>query len=108
MNDWTFPYRLIVELGLMLCLIVWSFPAQAAPVAQANGPGGEVVTITDEPCALTHIVSGLGNRATWKDKGKTFEGCAGMHPAGVVVLYFKDDRSIALIPMQAFKPVRSM
>lgn len=107
MNDWTFPYRLIVELSLMLCLIVFSFPVHAVPIAQATGPGGEVVTIMDEPCALKHIVD-LSNRATWSEKGKTFEGCASPHPIGVVVLFFKEDKTIAIIPMRAFQQMRSM
>lgn len=92
-------------LGLLIAVLLPA--AHAAPVAQANGPNGEVITITDEPCKLTDIVD-MPHRATWAEKGKTFEGCAAPHPAGVVVLYFKDDRSIALVPIRMFQPLRSM
>ena len=95
---------LLVVLGM---LIAWAHPVKAAPVAQATGPGGEVITITDEPCKLASIVD-LPYRATWKEKGKTFEGCAAPHPSGLVVMYFKEDRSIALVPVRMFQPLSSM
>jgi hypothetical protein len=97
---WFLAIVFFIVMGLFLS-------AHAAPVAQANGPGGEVITITDEPCKLTDIVD-MPHRATWTEKGKTFEGCAAPHPAGVVVLYFKDDKSIALVPIRMFQPLRSM
>lgn len=103
---WVLTGMLLLLLVVLLTAV--STIAQAAPVAQATGPGGEVITITDEPCKLTHLVSGLGNRATWKDGGKTYEGCAGAHPAGVIVLYFREDKSIALVPARLFQPLRSM
>lgn len=67
---------------------------------------GITITVYSEDCALKNVVSNLPKRATWTEKGKTYEGCAGGQPdAGVVMLYFKEDRSVAVVPMQAFRPL---
>ena len=80
--------------------------ADAAPVARGGNDKIEV-TLFNDKCRLTSVVD-LPYRAVWKEGGKSFEGCFGPTQFnGLIVLYF-DDRSIALMPMQAFKPVREI
>lgn len=80
--------------------------AYASPVAVLDEKGVKV-TLYDEPCKFTHVVS-LPYRATWEQDGKKFEGCFNVHQqAGAVVAYF-DDKSIALMPTSLFRPMRSM
>ena len=91
---------------LLLALLLSCTTVYAAPVAISEGNGIKV-TLFDEPCALTRVVD-LPYRATWTEGGKLFEGCYNVVPeAGAVVAYFTD-RSIALMPVQIFKPLRSM
>jgi hypothetical protein len=88
-------------IGLLL-LLLFANPALGKPVAVTQGNGIKV-TLTDDKCAFTHVIN-LPYRATWEQDGRTFEGCFGIH-AGIVVAYFSD-KSIALLPGQAFVPVR--
>lgn len=80
--------------------------AYAAPVAVSSENGKEV-TLYDDECALKHMVQ-LPYRATWKEKGKTYEGCFTILPGAGIVVFFFDDKSIALFPTNAFKRMRSM
>jgi hypothetical protein len=86
-----------------LLLLLLSFPAYAAPVATATSEGA-VITLFDEPCALTEV-SNLPMRATWTDKGQTWEGCFSVHPQGIVILYFSGDKTVAIAPRSAFQRV---
>ena len=88
-----FPILLFIVL-----LVAWS-PLNAAPVAQLSEKD-VVVTLYNEPCQLDVK---LQYRIVWKDKDKTYEGCWGIMQ-GVVIAFF-DDRSLALFPGQAFKPL---
>ena len=65
-----------------------------------------VITLHSEPCALKGEVSNLPRRATWLEKGKTFEGCFGyVEQLGVIMLYFKDDKTVAGVPATIFSRV---
>lgn len=87
-------------------LLAVSLPAGADPVAALTHEGISV-TLYNEPCDLP-AVTNLPYRAIWQEKGKTTEGCFGVYPeAGAVVAYF-DDKTVALMPMQAFAPVKVM
>jgi hypothetical protein len=93
--------RLIVGLGVVcLIVLVGIATAQAAPLYSAEVEGVRIV-LTDEDCKLT-AVANLKKRATWTEKGKTFEGCFGLHPQyGVVIAYFSD-KHVVLMDPQAF------
>ena len=103
----TYPTQLDVNqrkkmkhlLALSLFVPVLGF---AAPQFEASGEGVKVV-VHSEKCALKEI-SNLPYRATWTEKGKTTEGCAGPHPIGVVLFYFAD-KTIVVVPMQEFVKV---
>jgi hypothetical protein len=93
--------RLIAWLGVVcLIVLVGLATAQAAPLYSAEVEGVRIV-LTDEDCKLP-AVANLKKRATWTEKGKTFEGCFGLHPQyGVVIAYFSD-KHVVLIDPQAF------
>jgi hypothetical protein len=77
--------------------------AIAQTIFQAKGQG-IVLTLYDQPCELKEV-SNLPIRITWTENGKTIEGCAAIRPdAGMVVMYFKDDKTVGLAPISAFKP----
>lgn len=92
---------------VMLILALWAGKVFAEPMAVATVGNGEIViTVYTEDCQLTDIVSNLPKRATWLQKGKTFEGCVGVQPeAGVAFFYFKEDRTVAVVPLQVFSRV---
>lgn len=93
-----FCARLVIFL-LFLMFLVMATAVVAAPILEASM--GEVkIVVYDEPCKLPAI-SNLSRRATWTEPGKTFEGCAGVSPIGVVMFYF-EDRTAAAVPVQAF------
>ena len=77
--------------------------AKAEPMYVAEA-GDAVITLYSEPCALAQVAN-LPRRATWREKGKVYEGCwSARQDIGLVILYF-DDRNIGLAPMQAFQKV---
>lgn len=92
------PFLLLVP---MFFLAVHSL---AKPVAQAS-QGGITITLHDDPCK-SEAVSNLPYRITWTEKGKTFEGCFTVNQ-GIVVAYFTDDKTVAIMPGQVFSPVSS-
>jgi hypothetical protein len=89
---------------VLIYLFCWPAALIAAPILVADA--GEVrIELFDEPCALKDSVSNLPYRATWTEKGKVYQGCFVPHPnAGIVMAYF-DDKTVAAIPIDAFKKV---
>lgn len=83
-----------LALLLLFPLIAW-----AKPLAIAQGDG-VTVTLTDEPCAVKEIAN-LPYRATWTEKGKTFEGCWAVDES-LVVSYWSD-ATVVVLPAQMFK-----
>ena len=78
--------------------------ANADPLYRAEA-GDAVITVYTEPCAVK-AVGNLPKRATWTEKGKTFEGCAGSHPQyPILVFYFEGDKSVVVIEHGAFQKV---
>ncbi len=59
------------------------------------------LTLTDEPCRLAAVVD-LPYRATWVEGSHAVEGCYGVHPDYPLVVAYFTDRSITVIPRQAF------
>ena len=90
---------IVLALGLFLALVVRNAHAKPTHIAQ-DGP--VTVTIHDDKCALSAVV--MPYRATWKEGDKTYEGCVGAHPAGLLIFYFSD-KSIVLLAPQAFQRV---
>ena len=87
---------------VLLVAATWPISAFATPVAVAV-EGDAKITLTDEPCKLKQV-SNLKMRAVWVEKGKTFEGCFGVHPAGIVMAYFSDG-AVVIISVQDFQAV---
>jgi len=86
---------------IVLFLFFLAFKSHAQPLAVFSDEKGVTVTLTDEDCKLKHLVQ-LPYRATWKEPGKVFEGCYGVRP-GMIISYW-EDKSIAILPMGAFRP----
>jgi hypothetical protein len=99
--------KTILPLPWWAVILIFIFCAPSIVFATpmfATTSEGITITLTDEPCALD-AVSNLKYRATWVEKEKTFEGCWAPHrEMGVVIAYF-DDKTVALIPVQAFQKV---
>jgi hypothetical protein len=87
----------------VVAFLLFSWPAFAEPMVKANVQGIEI-TVYTEDCALKNVVSNLPKRATWVEKGKTFEGCAGATQFGVLIFYF-NDKTVAVVPVEHFAKV---
>lgn len=97
-------WLLAILFGIALAFVVKI--AGADPLVQAVVNSGRVViTVYSESCALTEFVANLPKRATWKEGDKVFEGCAGVSPLGVAMFYFREDKSIAVVPIEMFERV---
>ena len=96
---------LVWSLVVLMVIIALSYASQvkAGPIAQAESQG-IVITVYTEPCKLP-AVSNLPVRATWVESGKTYEGCAAPNPPlGIVIFYF-EDKTVAVVPLQLFVPM---
>ncbi len=95
-----------IVLVAVACTAIIVTKAHAEPVYRAAAPDGIFITLHDEACALEGVVN-LKRRATWTEGGKTFEGCWGARiDMGVVVAFFSD-KTVVVIPLQAFQRVTS-
>jgi hypothetical protein len=81
----------------------WPAAVFSEPMVKANVQGIEI-TVYTEDCTLKNVVSNLPKRATWVEKGKTFEGCAGATQFGVLIFYF-NDKTVAVVPVEHFAKV---
>lgn len=97
--------ELLAAFLLAASLILYVGQGRAAPVAEAGGEGLRVL-LTDEPCAVS-AVANLKQRATWTEKGTTYEGCWSA-ARGLVLMYFAQDRSVVAIPVEAFSRVQGV
>jgi hypothetical protein len=90
--------RWFVVLALIVALPTLVF---AEPMlAFQDGP--VKIVIYTEDCALKNVVTNLPKRATWEEKGKSYEGCAAGTPFGFVMFYFAGDKTVALVPADGF------
>lgn len=89
--------------ALIAVLAIWATGAAAAPTYRAEAEG-TLIVLTDEDCKLPEIAN-LKKRATWTEKGKTFEGCYGGHPAYPLVLFYFSDKTVVVLPVEAFAKV---
>jgi hypothetical protein len=95
--------KLPVWFKVLVFLTCWPAAVCAEPMVKANVQGIEI-TVYTEDCALKNVVSNLPKRATWVEKGKTFEGCAGATQFGVLIFYF-NDKTVAVVPVEHFAKV---
>lgn len=96
-------HNIVLSLRILFWFVVLLFVASFAfgQTFQAEGDGVRVVVYANEACSIP-AVSNLPYKATWTENGKTVEGCAGIHPMGVVLLYFGADKTVVMIPRQQF------
>ena len=94
---------IIGALTLIALGIAATKDAHADPRFQVVADGARVV-LHDDKCAVS-AVTNRPYKATWEEKGQVFQGCWGARPdAGVVMFYF-DDKTVGIIPMQELTPV---
>lgn len=94
--------RVIVAALLLLA------SSQAHAQAAVFSADDVTILLYREPCKLTASVSNLPHRATWAEKGKTYEGCFGTTPFGVLSFYFDGDKTVATIPTHVFQPAKGI
>lgn len=98
-----FPKLLALLAGLLL-LVHFSF-VYGEPVYETS-QGNVRLVAYNEPCKL-EAVKNLAYRAVWFEGGKEIEGCIGARDdLGVAVAYFAD-KTIAVIPLYAFRRVQA-
>ena len=101
----TLRERVVFWFG-MACLVLLvglATNAYADPRYQVVADGARVV-LHDDKCAVS-AVTNLPYKATREEKGQVFQGCWGARPdAGIVMFYF-DDKTVGIIPMQELTPV---
>lgn len=105
--DQTIPtpasYRGALALLIGLILLGCVPDAAAEPLYRVTLPEGSVITLYGGKCEMKEVIN-LPNVATWEEKGKTFSGCWGINPVGIVSFYFVD-KTVIGIPGQMFKKV---
>lgn len=99
-HDTVFPLPVYFVLAV---LFLFGCPSvNAEPLFQTQTQD-VVITLHSEKCELKEV-SNLKQKATWEEKGKVFQGCWGYRD-GLVIFYFLEDRTVGIIPAQAFEKV---
>lgn len=93
----------VLVLACALAAALKSGRVYAASLYQAEADGARIV-LTDEACRL-QAVSNLKRRATWTEKGETFEGCYGLHEGTGLILAYFSDKTVVILPPQIFSKV---
>lgn len=96
------PLFWVAVAGIVLGAVFCAAKVYANPMFTAEGEGGAVVVLYDEPCRIKTLTN-LPYRATWAEKGKTFEGCFVPRPEAGMVLFYFDDGSVGYIPFQMLR-----
>ena len=101
MNETVFP---LPAWFVLIVTLLFGCPnsASAEPLFRVSHEG-VVITLHNDKCEMSEV-SNLPHFATWEEKGKSFKGCWGFHPLGVVMLYFTD-KTVAVVPASAFAKV---
>lgn len=97
---WFVRALFLLALALALVLLLLPLHARAEPIYRA-AKDGVVVTVFSEPCAVVEVTN-LPRRAVWLEGGASYEGCAGATPFGMLLFYFSGDRTVTVIPAEAF------
>lgn len=85
----------------LAAIVLLLIPQIAYAGAFAEVSSGAVrITLYREACTLPAIAN-LPKRAQWFESGKSFEGCWGINPMGIITIYWAD-RTAVSIPSQAF------
>ena len=106
MNDETvFP---LPAWFVLIVTLLFGCPSNvySEPLFRVATPDGVVITLHKDKCELKDVVN-LPHLATWDEKGKTFQGCWGFNPIGVVMLYFSD-KTVGVVPSSAFTKVQGV
>lgn len=93
----------VVVFAAILAALLFPLLAHSEPLFQTSGEG-ITITLHSEACALKEVTN-LPRRATWDEKGKTFEGCWRLSQSGYVLFYFLEDKTVGDAPAQVFKKV---
>jgi hypothetical protein len=88
--------------GIVLGAVLYAGKVRADVIFTAEGEGGAIVTLYNEPCRIKTLTN-LPYRATWIEKGKTFEGCYVPRTEAGIVLFYFDDGSVGYIPFQMLR-----
>ena len=92
-------------LAVALAVIAFYVAKSHAGTIYLADQEGVQIALTDEKCALAEVKN-LRFRATWSERGQTFEGCWAMHQgAGLILAYFAD-KTVVIFPPQIFTPTR--
>lgn len=93
----------VLALLFGLFLLVHVVASNAEPIYETT-QGNIRLVAYNEPCKLDSVKN-LAYRAVWFENGKGIEGCIGARDdLGVAVAYFAD-KTIAVIPLYAFRRV---
>jgi hypothetical protein len=94
--------RYVLFLAVLFCFPTLVF---ADPLFAFEKDGIRVV-LTNDPCKLSEV-SNLPYRATWEEKGQTFEGCwSPSFDRQRVNAFFVSDKSVVSFPPQMFSRVQ--
>ena len=91
--------------ALIIVIAIWATHAAAEPIYQAEAEGVRIV-IYQEDCKLKDVVANLPKRATWHEKGKVYEGCAGGHQVFPIIMAYFVDKTVVALAVEMFRPVR--
>lgn len=94
------PLYLLIAFVAGVALYASSVHAEVFAVANIEGVK---ISLHNEKCTLTEV-SNLPFKATWEEKGKTYQGCWGLN-GNLVAAFFKEDKTVAVIPAAAFTKV---
>lgn len=90
-------------LATLLFFLSGSVVADTVAVVKARDI---TVSVTDEPCKLTSLVTNLPMRATWREgKNELIEGCYSIFAEGQMVGLMFEDKTMAVIPVKDFQSV---
>jgi hypothetical protein len=91
-------------IAVLVIIFCWPSAVFSQPIFTMKAQDGPLITLFDEKCGLDGVTN-LPYRATWVEKGQTFEGCWMPRPdMGVVVGFFSDKTAVAM-PIRGFERV---
>lgn len=90
-------------ISVLIFLTCWPAAVLSQPRFALN-EGGVVVTLTDDACELKDV-SNLPYKATWEEKGQTYQGCWGIAFDKERVNLFFTDKSVVSFHPAMFKKV---
>ena len=100
--------RLAFLIACLSAALLFAIQPKASPRLVAEGQG-ITITLYDDPCPASFAkVIDFKLRATWKEKGKTIEGCFNYYPDTDTVAIYFSDKSLAVVPRLLFKPMEGV